>query len=368
MNKETMIDLRNLPLVVGVDLGGTQIRIAVVQGPQLLSRATFPTGADPAPNRIIPSIYREIEQVLDEAGTRLDQIAGIGIGAAGPLDSRTGVIFAPPNLPGWDHVPLRDIFKEHYSLPVFVENDANAAALGEYMFGAGYGCKDMVYLTISTGIGGGVIVDGRIMGGTSGTAGELGHMTIDRHGERCNCGNIGCLESIASGTAIARRANEAIARGADFSLLASSGPECNVTALDGLALLPPGCDPAGKPRQQFYIDAKAVARAAEAGVPAACAIIRDAAEGLGVGLVNIIHIFNPEIIILGGGVTQMGSLLMEPALRVVQERAMKVPCKAVRVVLAQLGIDAGLIGAGALVYHNMGEGGLLQREETMVGV
>lgn len=366
MSKEAIIDQQNLPSVVGVDLGGTQIRVAVLQGAKLLSRVDSLTGEDPGPDRIIPRIYCAIQQALDKADTRFDQIAGIGIGAAGPLDSRTGVLFAPPNLPGWDHVPLHDIFKEHYSVPVFVENDANAACLGEYMFGAGYGCQNMVYLTISTGIGGGVIVNGRIMGGTSGTAGELGHMTIDWRGERCNCGNTGCLESIASGTAIARRANEAIARGVDFFTVASSEPEHAAAVLGRLALPPYEHNITNKSRKQAHIDAQVVAQAAKAGVPAACAIIRDAAEALGVGLVNIIHLFNPDMIILGGGVTQMGPLLMEPALQVVQERAMSVPSMAVRIVQAQLGVDVGLVGAGALIYSNIEESKLVHYKEAVM--
>jgi glucokinase len=360
MKEEVSGSLQNLPLVMGVDLGGTQIRLAVLQGAKLLSRVCLLTGEDTSPSRIIPRIYFALQQALDEADMELDQIAGIGIGVAGPLDSRTGVVFAAPNLPGWDHVPLHDIFKEQYSVPVFVENDANVAALGEYMFGAGYGCKDMVYLTISTGIGGGVITNGQIMGGTSGTAGELGHMTINLHGERCNCGNIGCLESTASGTAIARRANEAIARGAHFPSLTSSELKPNATSLDRSTWHPARCGTTNEPKRQCCIDAKAVAQAAEAGVPVACTIIRDAAEGLGVGLVNIIHIFNPEMIILGGSVTQMGPLLIEPALGIVQERAMKAPCKAVRIVQAQLGANAGLVGAGALIYYNIGTNRLLQ--------
>src|SRR5215472_14150179 len=211
MNEKIATNLQSLPLVVGVDLGGTQVRVAVLRGTTLLSRINFLTGEDPFPERLIPRMYDAIRKALDEANVSLDQIAGIGIGSPGPLDSHTGTIFDPANLPGWHDVPLRDLFQEHYNLPVVVENDANAAALGEYLFGAGRGSKNIVYITISTGIGGGVITDGQIMQGIIGTAAELGHMTIDRYGERCNCGNIGCWESIASGTAIARRANKAMA-------------------------------------------------------------------------------------------------------------------------------------------------------------
>ncbi|HEY1348608.1 MAG TPA: ROK family protein [Ktedonobacteraceae bacterium] len=319
------------PLVVGIDLGGTQIRVAVLQGAELRSRVSLPTGETPTPQRVIPRIHAAIEQALELAGISLGQLAGIGICVTGPLDSRSGVVFESPNLPEWNNIPLRSVFEAYYGLPIFIENDANAAALGEYAFGAGRGCKDLVYITVSTGIGGGVIVDGKLMTGTSGAAAELGHITIDRKGERCNCGNIGCLESIASGTAIARRACEALARGERVLLATDSQDE-------------PG-----------RVDAKAVAEAAEAGIPAASAIIQDAAEGLGVGLVSIIHIFNPEMVILGGGLTQMGSLLLQPALQIVQERTMRVACNAVRIESPLLGINAGLVGAGALVYNQIEE-------------
>jgi glucokinase len=367
MNQEKPVHLQDLPMVVAVDLGGTQIRTAVLRGATLLSRVGLLTGENPTPDRVIPRVYDAVEQALAQAGIALDQVAGIGIAAPGPLDSRTGIVYAPPNLPGWDYVPLRDMFYERFKIPIFVENDANAAGLGEYMFGAGRGCSDIVYLTLSTGIGGGVIIDGKIIDGASGTAGELGHMTIDRHGGRCNCGNIGCLEYIASGTAIARRANEAIAAGQGAALLgfartllehpgaapASAGPSMHESAAledDEMGKSEDVTDEATG--HTLYINARTVAMAAEAGVPLAKAIITDAAEAIGVGLVNIIHIFNPEMIILGGGVTQMGPLLMEPALRIVKARAMKAPRDAVRVVQAQLGPEVGLVGAGALIYYN----------------
>ena len=377
MQNEDLNMQDQLPVVVGVDLGGTQIRTAVLRGPTLLSRVGLLTGANPLPDRLLPRIYTAIQEALDKAGTTLEQVAGIGIAAPGPLDYRTGVIFTPPNLAGWDRVPLRDLFTEQFHIPVFVENDAHTAGLGEYMFGAGRGAKNMVYLTISTGIGGGVIMDGKILEGANGSAGELGHMTIDWHGERCNCGNIGCLESIASGTNIARKANEAIHAGAGIEMLtfARTMFEHSSTVPDPSALPTPGHDAntvelrsstfAGRDelnedsqtgsvqeKEHLHVNARTVALAADAGVPLARAIIQNAAEAIGVGLVNIIHCFNPEIIILGGGVTQMGPMLMEPALRVVQERAMKFPRASVRVVQAQLGYNVGLIGAGALIYYH----------------
>jgi glucokinase len=346
---------QELPLVMALDVGGTQMRAAVMRGATLLSRVGRLTGDEPGPERIIPRLYEAIAQALDEAGITLDQIAGIGIGAPGPLDNRTGIIYNPPNLPGWERVPLRDIFVEHYHMPVYVENDANAAGLGEYMFGAGRGSKDMVYLTVSTGIGGGVIVDGKIMEGTNGTAAELGHMTVDWHGERCNCGNIGCLEYIASGTGIARRASQIILAGEGGELLNFARTLMEQERTGAVALQgEEGDEGENKDTGELRVTAHMVALAAEAGVPVAQAIIGRAAEALGVGLVNIIHIFNPEMIILGGGLTQMGPMLMDPVLHIVQDRAMKAPREAVRIVLAQLGHNVGLVGAGALIYHYQG--------------
>ena len=372
-------DNASLPLVVGVDMGGTQLRTAVLRGPTLLSRVGQMTGKNPTPERVLPSMYEAIEQALVEAKVGFDAIAGIGIAAPGPIDYRTGVMFAPPNLPGWDRVPLRDLLLEHFHVPIYVENDANTACLGEYMFGAGRGSSLLVYMTISTGIGGGVIINGEILEGASGMAAELGHMTIDRKGQRCNCGNIGCLEYIASGTGIARHANEVIRAGEGAELLnfARTMLQHSTNVADRAALpttsgqegdtvefnFPPSPNPAlaqseetletqeMQPGDELLVNARTVSLAAEAGVPVARAIIQDAAEALGVGLVNIIHIFNPEVIILGGGVMQMGSLLLEPALQVVQECAIKASREVVRILPAQLGKDVGLVGAGALIYH-----------------
>ncbi|HTI13030.1 MAG TPA: ROK family protein [Dictyobacter sp.] len=341
----------HLPLVVGIDLGGTQIRTAVLRGATLLSRVGLLTGENPSPDRVVPRMIESVRQALKEANTTLDQIAGIGIGAPGPLNSRTGVVYSPPNLPGWVNYHLQDTFTETFHVPVYVENDANAGALGEYMFGAGRGSRDIVYVTISTGIGGGVITDGRIIEGLVGTASELGHMTIDLHGPRCNCGNIGCWEVLASGTAIARQAHEIIAAGRGEALLAFARAQESGDARNMAADTPFDRDKA-QAKQSVRLNARTVALAAEAKIPEAQKIIADAAEALGFGLVNVIHIFNPERIILGGGVMQIGDPLLAPALQIVQERAMIIPRDFAKIVMAELGTDVGLVGAGALTYYN----------------
>ena len=364
MSADGSRDSQELPLVIGIDLGGTQIRAAILRGAQLYARAATLTGSDPTPERVLPRIATTVQEALEKANITLDEIAGIGVAVPGPLDNRTGVVYSPPNLPAWTGVPLRDLLREQYQKPVFVENDANAAALGEYLFGAGQGSGDMVYLTVSTGIGGGVIVNGNILEGVNGSAAELGHMTIDWQGERCSCGNIGCLEALASGTAIARKANEAIAAGQGTELLAfaramlehtSTIPDKNALPRQDLSTQPLDENPIESlvpdSEEGLSVTAQTVARAAEAGIPLARAIITSAAEALGVGLVNILHIFSPELIILGGGVMQMGSMLMEPALKIVQERAMRANLAGARIVPAQLGANVGLIGAGALPHY-----------------
>jgi len=355
MNKVLESEISSLPLVVGVDLGGIQIRAAVLRGRQQFSEVGLHIGADSTPEHVIPLICDAIRQAVDDAYITIDQITAIGVAVPGLVDNQAGIVYFAPNLSGWDHTRLRDRLEEHFKKTIFIDNDANAAALGEYLFGAGQGCNLMVYLTVSTGFGGSVIINGQVMRGASGTAMEIGHMTIRQSGERCNCGNIGCLETIASGLAIVQRANEALR-----PETASGLQTLNRDAAVQDRALPPTHNQTAhehdnkKPTLLLPIDVQTVAEAAEAGKPAARAIIKSAADAFGVALVNIIHIFNPSMIILGGNLTQIGPILMAPALRIVDERTMKVLLEAVRIEEAQLGAYVGLVGAGALVYYNMG--------------
>jgi glucokinase len=214
-----------------------------------------------------------------------------------------------------------------YQVKTFLINDASAAALGEHEFGAGKGVDNLIYLTVSTGIGGGIIIDGRLYLGPSGSAGEIGHMTIDVNGPQCSCGNIGCLEMLASGTAIAREAVKRIRAGGRSSLSEMLGGKIeNITA-------------------------EQVGVAAQGGDSLAMEIIHRAASYLGMGMVNLVNIFNPEMIIVGGGVAQMGDLLLDPARRVVEARAFKLPAQAVRIVPARLGDEAGVMGAAVFAFQ-----------------
>lgn len=341
--------------MIGVDLGGTQVRAALVQDGKLLSRVGYLTQDEDGFEAVLSRIKDAIRQAAEQANVPLKRVIGIGIGAPGPLDSRTGILFAPPNLKGWHNVPLRQLLYDEFSLPVYLGNDANLAGLGEHIYGAGRGVPDMIYVTVSTGIGGGVIIGGHVMEGVSGTAGEVGHMTIDIRGPRCNCGNIGCLEVLASGTAIARRAAEAISEGRGDGMLAVAHElaiQKNADAdLAGRSSLSPQAEIAPLPAE-VEVDAAAVVEAAQRGDVVAAEIMRRAAENVGVGMVNLIHLFNPALIVIGGGVSKAGPLLFEPVERVVHERAMEVPRQAVRIVRAELGENVGLLGAAANVLQH----------------
>jgi len=338
------------PVVIGVDLGGTQVRAALVQDGKLLSRVGYLTQDEDGFEAVMRRIKDAVLEAAQQGGALLEQVVGIGIGAPGPLDSRTGILFAPPNLKGWRNVPLRQLLYEEFYLPVYLGNDANLAGLGEHTYGAGRGVPDMVYVTVSTGIGGGVLIVGRILEGVSGTAGEIGHMTIDIHGPRCNCGNTGCLEVLASGTAIARRASEAIEEGLGEGMLAVAREMASkinpLTDQGGQSRFAPQADVAQMSRE-LQVDAAVVVEAARRGDQVASGIMRRAAENVGVGMVNLIHLFNPALIVIGGGVSKAGPLLFEPVERVVRERAMEAPRQAVRIVRAELGENVGLLGAAA---------------------
>ncbi|MHB1161055.1 MAG: ROK family protein [Chloroflexota bacterium] len=307
---------------IALDLGGTHFRVAIGTSEGAIEwRVSKPTDAERGLQAVLGSIFETVDEALAVVGDRT-KLQGIGVGAPGPLDPWAGVIHNPPNLPGWDRVPIRQLFEERYGLPTLVGNDANLAAVGEHRFGAGRGCKNMVYVTVSTGIGGGVISDDRLLLGHNGFAGEIGHMAIDMHGPVCQCGNVGCLEVLASGTAIARRARELLQSGAESSL--GGLPEEEVTAIE-------------------------VVNAAYRGDATAGSILHEAAVALGVGMVNVAHLFNPHRIIIGGGVSNAGPLLWDPMLETVRTRTMPPNRRDLEIVLAGLGDDAGLLGAVAMV-------------------
>ena len=315
--------------VLAIDLGGTKIIAALMSpGGEMLAREYSLTHADEGPESVINRIFAAVDHILSLQKMHFSQLDGISLAIAGAIDTANGVVTLSPNLPGWHDIPLKKTVEKKYKVKTFLLNDANAAALGEYYFGAGRGAQNLIYVTVSTGIGCGIIIDGELYSGTSGGAGEIGHMTIDVNGIRCNCGNIGCLETLASGTAVARETVRRLRQGEKSAL--TQMVEGNLEE----------------------ISAEKVGLAAQRGDTLSLAMVTQAATYLGIGFVNLVNIFNPEMIIVGGGLSKMGDLLLEPARRLVRERAFPLLAQSVRIVPAQLGDDAGVFGAAAFARQS----------------
>jgi len=263
-------------LILGVDLGGSKILTAVVdsQGEVLLSDESI-TPVTKGREAVIQSILDSAHRVLKQASVAISELTAVGVGAPGLSNPETGILFTSPNLPGWRNVPLKDIMQERLGKKTFVINDANAAALGEFYFGAARGVRNFIYITLSTGIGGGIITDGKIYTGAIGAAGEVGHMTINDEGPICNCGNRGCWETLASGTALAREARHRIKEGVRTSILEyAEGDVKKVTA-------------------------QVIHSAAEQGDSLAKELIARTGFFVGVVLANLSNIFNPVLIVIG---------------------------------------------------------------------
>ena len=312
--------------IVGVDLGGTNIVVGALSsdGTRQIGMRSEPTraedGADGVIRRMADMVESSIKAVIDETNCTRSDIRGIGIGAPGPLDRERGVVLLTPNL-GWTDVPLRDRMMELTGLPASLDNDANCATYGEWWIGAARGARNVIGMTIGTGIGGGLIFDGRLYHGTHDVAGEIGHTTIDQNGRRCGCGNYGCLEAYASGPAIAERAREALTFD-DNSILAQlvNGDRAAITA-------------------QVVYDA------ATRGDMVAREVVRDTARFLGTGIANLLNILNPEVVVIAGGVTQAGDALFIPLRAEVRRRAFKPAVDSCRIVPGLLPGTAGVVGA-----------------------
>ncbi len=314
------------PLVVGVDLGGTKVAtILADRDAKIVSRVTRPTERERGPEAVLTAVADSVREAVAAGGARMDDVAGVGVGSPGPLDPRTGVVFFAPNLK-WHDVPIVAFLEDALGVPVFLENDANLAGLGEARLGAGRGSRNMVYVTVGTGIGGGLILGGEIYGGSSFVAGEIGHMIIADadEGPLCGCGNRGCLEALAAGPAIAGMARELIRHGEETMIVDLVGGNIDL------------------------VTAETVGQAAMAGDAAAIAIVGKAAEYLGIGLSNIINILNPDKIVVGGGVARLGEILLEPVRETVKAHALAPAFNAVSIVAAELGTDAGAVGAACL--------------------
>jgi glucokinase len=323
--------------VVGVDIGGTNVVVGLVPAGgglpvALRKRETRSLGE---PDEVVGHIARLVEEVAEEGlalsgGTR-EEVVGLGIGCPGPLDLEGGVVLDAFNL-GWKDLPLRDRLSERVRLPANLDNDANCATWGEFWQGAGRNARSLVGVTLGTGIGGGVILDGNLIHGASATAGELGHMTIDFMGRRCNCGNYGCLEAYASGPNIAARAREGVEAGAESILLDRVGGDlARITAVTVYEALLEGDEYAGE-------------------------VMQETAKILGTGIANIVNVLNPEVVVVVGGVTRAGEHLFRPLRSEVRRRAFRSAEQVCRIVPGDLPETAGVIGAAGLFLRSRGEG------------
>jgi glucokinase len=309
--------------VVGVDLGGTNLRAAVISlSGTIEHRQSIPTNAAEGPETVLRRMAMLVESVADAAG--LDSSTVVGVAAPGPLNPRTGIVHFTPNLPGWLDYPLRDELSKLTGLQVVVENDANCAVVGEARFGAARGAKDVIYLGLGTGVGGGAIANGMLVSGVNGLGGELGHVCVALDGPRCTCGSVGCLEAFTAGWAIAREA-ELVAATSDGEALRSAANSNGVTP-------------------------RAVIKAANAGDVAAQAILERAGRALGAALGAFINIFNPELIIIGGGLGVGDSHILRAARHFLAQRSFRAQRESAKIVVAKLGDDSGLFGAGALAF------------------
>jgi glucokinase len=310
--------------VLGVDIGGTNLVVGAVShdGRRVLGLHSELTGAIHGADHVIDRIVGMAKHAIAETSvTDPDaRVIGVGIGSPGPLDTKRGIVILTPNL-GWTNMPVRDRIAERLELPASLDNDANCAMAGEWWVGAAQGARHAVTFTLGTGIGGGIVVDGKLLHGASDVAAEVGHITIETNGRRCGCGNDGCLEAYASGPAIARRTIEALEAGAESSL--------RLVVLNDLS----------------QITAQTVYAAAAAGDPLALEVVQETAKYLGVGVANLINILNPEVVVICGGVTQAGDRLFTPLKREVNRRAFRPAVQACRIVPGLLPGTAGVVGA-----------------------
>lgn len=309
------------------DLGGTQTRVALVdRSGAVFARHSTETQAHEGRDAVMNRLADALQHL---AAGRSASIEGIGLSLASPVEPVTGVMYSPPNLgPEWHLYSPIPLLQERLNLPVLAENDATLGALGEHAFGAGRGCRNMIYMTVSTGIGGGIIINDRLFTGSNGFGSEIGHMTIDRNGPLDNCGNVGCLEALASGTALARMARDRLRAGESSTMLDPAAPDIEA------------------------VDARAVVRAAGQGDALAISLLDEVARSLAAGIISLMHIFDPDLIVIGGGLGQNLKMFMPTIEAEVKRHAMAHFKGEAPVAKSQLGDDVSLLGAAALVFQD----------------
>ena len=317
--------------VVGIDIGGTKLATVVADKTgHILGKVRKPTLSEKGPEYAIRLLFDMVREVVSQADLEQKAISAIGVSCGGPLDTKTGIVYSPPNLPGWDALPLKARLESEFLVPVTIENDANASALAEFRFGGGRGYSAVLYMTMSTGIGGGIVIDGQVYHGANDSAGEVGHQILLPNGPRCGCGKQGCLEALCSGPAIARRAQAAIQK----QLVDEKPLTAMLTLADG---------------RIEDVKSEHVLAAARTGDALASALVQETAYYMGWGIANLVNILNPDIVLLGTIAVAAGDLLLDPIRETVSKFAMTRPAEAVHIAPAQLGDALGDLAAVALV-------------------
>ena len=312
--------------VVGIDIGGTKLATVVAdKNGNILNKVRKPTNSDQGPEFAIQTLFQMIYMVIQDVELNEQDISGIGVSCGGPLDTITGIVYSPPNLPGWDAFPLKDRLEDEFNIHTVIENDANASALAEFRFGGGKGYNVVLYMTMSTGIGGGIVINGEIFHGANDSAGEVGHQILLPNGPQCGCGKRGCLEALCSGPSIARRAKESVEINSDSLILSLVNND-----LDS-------------------IKSEHVIEAAKHGDALAIQLVDVTAYYMGWGIANLVNIINPDIVLLGTIAIAAGDLLLNPIRKTVADLAMTRPVEIVKIMPAELGESLGDMAAISLV-------------------
>lgn len=306
--------------VAGIDMGASHLTVILADfSAQVIDEIEVPFNIASSPETCLGQASDLLLDILKKHELTASSLSAIGLGVPGPIDSEAGMVFAPPIMPGWDGYPIQANLEEKWNLPVSLNNDAELGAIGEWAYGAGRGENFLAYIKVGTGIGAGILLNGQIYRGATGSAGEIGHLTIEENGPRCECGNAGCLEALAGGRAIARQAKEAIRKG-KRTLLASLRPIEEITARD-------------------------VASAARRGDLVAQEIISRAGSYLGIAIAGLVNLFNPRMIVVGGGVAQVGDLLLQPIRDTVARRSIQASARTVKINTAVLRRHSSAMGA-----------------------
>lgn len=308
--------------VLGIDIGSTHLTAVLANGlAQVMDEINVPLDITQGPDRVLPPVMQHLKEWLPKTGTSLDKISAAGIGVPGPVVSDAGMVSAPPIMPGWDNFPILKWMEKELGCPSSLGNDAELGALGEWAYGAGRGEKNLAYIKVGTGIGAGLILDGQIYHGSTGSAGEIGHVTLVENGPLCSCGNRGCLEALAGGRSLVNRAVDGIGKG-KRTLLSDTTPVELITTQD-------------------------IIFAARRGDLYSQQLVIESGYHLGTAIASLVNLFNPSIVVIGGGIAQLGDLLLDPIRQSVKLRSLRVSSQAVKISAAVLGRRSTAMGAVA---------------------